>query len=233
MATITCDASSELTSNCGQSLDVWMKPLLARLRGAVPAVVRCELKAAIREFYLKTSAWREDVGPYNLKANRDTIYLNPVDAFSNVQFVVRAFTVINGARRDLVAHSIPFAPALTGEKPEKFHMQDPYTMVIDPIPTADLGRVLFIGASLVPTSDAEKMPAIATTHHFEAILDGALARLYMMPNKPYSDPLRAGAHQINFRRGISFWRDTAQRGNTFMDRPFQFPPFANQGRHRW
>jgi len=59
MTTVYCDTAGTSTANCGLTVDLWMKPLIARLPGATEGTIRCELGAAIREFYLQSRGWRE------------------------------------------------------------------------------------------------------------------------------------------------------------------------------
>jgi hypothetical protein len=60
-----------------------------------------------------------------------------------------------------------------------------------------------IGFAVEPVQDAEVLPEVLFRDHAEAIAAGAAAILYAQPEKPWSDPKRAGFYQQVFTEG---WR---------------------------
>lgn len=226
MATVTCDGAPENTANCGETLDVWMKALLTRLPGAVPATVRCELQAAVREFYMQSSAWRDTIGGYRLRAGQNLVFLNPVDAYANVKHVLGAYLDFGGGDRYELKKLVRPPVGTDQERPRAYYPVEPYTLQLYPTPLTDYGRVLYVYAALVPAVGAERLPQIAVSHHFEPILYGSLSRLYGMPNKPWSNPELGLYFERQFRRRIAQARDEANRGHTNADAPWRFPFFA-------
>ena len=225
MTTVYCDTAGTSTANCGLTVDLWMKPLLARLSGATESTVRCELGAAIREFYLQSRAWREQIGPYNVYANNDLVWLNPVDAYSYVVWV-RGAWLQDGDRRDYLAASTFRDTRPTTGRPTAFSTPDPYVLRLHPVPDTAMGAVLWIDAALAPAVDASRFPNIAATHHFDAILEGALARLLVIPNKPWTDPVLGMRYSQTFRRRCMEWRSISEQGYSHADQGWRFPAFA-------
>lgn len=226
MTTVTCDSPGCITGSCTRTLDLWMNPLLSRLSGATDAQVRCELRAALREFYYQSRAWREQIGPYQVYQNRDLIWLNPVDAYSNVAFV-RCVWIEDPAegRKDLK----PLQSRVTDGRvdyPTHYQAADPAVLRLWPKPDADLGAVLWADVTLIPSLDTTRVPEAAHSHHYETVLEGALSRLYMMANKPWTNPDSAFAYGRSFRRRCIEFRSISDSGYLNADRGWQFPPFA-------
>lgn len=228
MAKVYRDTAGATTANDGLTLDLWVQPLQVRLSGATEQVITTELQAAIREFYLQSNAWREQIGPYNVYADADLVWLNPVDAYSNVLYVHAAWLELedNGGTVPLQAATSRPTDGMTDSVPRYYSTPDPYVLRLYPKPSEGLGAVLWVDATLVPLPDATRLPNIAASHHFEPIFEGALARLLAMPNKPWTDPVMSMAYRAQFRRRCVQWRDIAGRGYTWDDAPMQFPSFA-------
>lgn len=225
MTTISCDGAGG-ASNCGLTLDKWIRALLIRLPGASEATVRCELEAAVHDFYHRSTAWREVVGPLNVSANQ-YVWLNPVDMYADVQHVFGAHTIINSQRVELRRMTVrepgerPAAAA-----PDSYYCTEPYTLELYPTPAAALGRVLYVTVALAPTAGTERLPDIAATHHFEGILALALHRLYSIPLKPWTNRQEARENEREASRRIRIARDEANRGHTMVDAPMRIPRWA-------
>src|SRR5271166_4757430 len=81
----------------GQSLDYISQQVLQQCPGCPDALAQSVLQNVIREFYYKSTSWRETIGPYSINrgtANNQasaTIYLNPIDQYSQCHLVLDAF----------------------------------------------------------------------------------------------------------------------------------------------
>jgi hypothetical protein len=226
MAKVFYDTAANVTANDGLSTNVWVESLQARLPSASEALIRTELGYAINEFYAQSNAWREQVGPFQIQANRDLVWLNPVDQYSTVKYVFGAWLEDESGTRTYLTPLLVRDTTVQASKPTHFHCTDPYVIRLWPKPDQDYGAILWVDATLVPLPDATRLPNVAVSHHFEAILEMALARILAIPNKPWSDPLMALKYaQTSRRRAIQF-RDIAARGYTKTDAVQRFPPFA-------
>lgn len=84
--------------------------------------------------------------------------------------------------------------------PKYYSQRDNKAFFVAPIPSAaDTFRVLY---SLKPTSTSKSIPDSVGKEHQEAITQGALYRLQMMPNQPFSNPGSAGANKQLFEREV-------------------------------
>lgn len=225
MATVYCDTAGASTANCGLTLDLWQKALQARLSGATESLIRCELNAAVREFYLQSNAWREQIGPYHVYAGQDLVWLNPVDAYSAVTYVRGAWLETADGKTILRSQNGRDTDTTPGD-PEYYSTPDPYVLRLWRVPDANLGAVLWVDANLVPLPDATRLPNIAASHHFEPILEGALARLLAIGNRPWSDPVMAMRYSQLFRRKCIEWRAISAQGYNRGAAPWRFPAFA-------
>jgi hypothetical protein len=197
------------------------------LPGVVQVVIESELHRAMKDFYMRSTAWREIVGPYNVLQSVAEISLNPVDSTTRVVHVFDAFLQLSADdRRPLEKLTRPPFPISVPGEPRKVFLIEPYTVQLEPVPSTTLGNVLYAYVALTPAEDAAVFPDIALTHHFEGILVGAYARLYAHPGKPYSSPELALYYQREFARRISSARDMANRAHSNADAPFRFPFFA-------
>ena len=225
MAQVYVDAIAN-SSPSNTSLEVWLRPLLARLPGAVEAVVQSELRNAIEWFYRESRAWRvTELGPYAVAEGQDTVYLNPADQYSRVTYVLGAFLNEGGAVTPLTAATEMPQERLV-DKPRVYFMEAPDVLRLYPRPSSSLGAVLYVSASLTPAADFVRVPDVAVTHHFDAILDAALARIYAMPNKPFTNYDLAAAFERRAKRSVTLFRGIADRAYSTGEKRWVFPPFS-------
>lgn len=84
--------------------------------------------------------------------------------------------------------------------PKFYSQRDNSAFFVAPIPSAvDTFRVLY---SLKPTSTSRSIPDSVGKEHQEAITQGALYRLQMMPNQPFTNPSAASANKQLFDREV-------------------------------
>lgn len=226
MATVECDGP-QLSAGCGETLEQWIKPLQLRLTGAPYPLIKAELQATVADFYQRTLAWRDTVGPFTVNADDEFVYLNPIDNYANVIHTIEAYIQkSDNDKRGLGVLTRP--PYLrTPAEPDSFFCAEPYTLQLSPRPLSSLGAVLYVYAALTPIKNADRLPQIAVSHHFEAILAGAISRLASIPNKPWTDGQLAEMKRREYRRGIVEARDAANRGySASADTPFRFPRFT-------
>ncbi len=207
------------------ALTVWTQPLAAVLPGATAAQLEEKLRHAAKEFYLQSRAWRTVLGPFTVTAANPAVTLTP-PADARVMWV-RAAWLQEGT---VVTALVPSPCKITesrSERPRQYYF-DPPTGVLQlwPTPDATLSNVLYAEVALAPTTAAAAFPDLAESHHFEAIEHGALARLFAMPNKPWTNQDEARRYARMFRRACIEMRAVSDQGYTHSDPPWRFPPFA-------
>ena len=231
MAVITLDGGQSSQALGGQVIAYVSQLVAQQIAGAPDTLIQAQLTLVLREFYTKSTGWRANVGPYQINANLNTIQLNPIDQNTRLQFVLGVFLFpYQGSNAPFGLQSMVRPPVGgTPQPPARYFMQLPDVVQLDPVPDQTYGNILYAYASLVPLSTAVTLPDMAYTHHIDGLLWGTMARLYMMPKKPWSDKALAMEYQKKFRSEILFARDFANRGYGPADTAMRFPPFAGRG----
>lgn len=226
MSKIFADVGGATTANDGLSLDKWMQRLLVRFMGAPEALLRAELIDSVREFYKESCAWREQVGPFHVYGGNELIWVNPIDAYSEAVFIRRVWIQKPGENmRFLEPLSLRQTDGSVGE-PRYFSLPDPYVIRLWPKPDVDMGPVLWIDTTLCPLPDSTRFPNVSLSHHFDAILNVASARIFMIPNKPWTDLALGMRFSQLSRREITRFRSQSDQGYTNSDTGWKFPSFA-------
>lgn len=230
MAIATLDGGQSSAALGGQVIEYVRNLVLMQLNSAPDALVNAQIAQVLREFYSKSTAWRDDVGPYSIRQSKNVIQLNPVDQNCRIQFVLSAYLFpFNNSNTPQPLGVLARKPlGGSAQPPSRYFMQNPDTMQLDPVPDQSYGKILYVYASLVPLSTAVVLPNIAYTHHLDALQWGVLGRMYAIPKRPWSDKVLAADYLKKFRQEILVWRDVANRGYGPADTPIQFPMFAGR-----
>jgi hypothetical protein len=220
------------------TLQIFTAQLSQYMTGCPDGMAQSAIWNTIVDFYYRSGGWVQDIGPYAIAANTPVIDLNPVELADGVSISNAGCHLVLGAYLypDTTGVSTPKwlipLPARrvspdTGP-PTMYSQSAPDTLLLYPNPDQTYGSLLYARAILMPLLASGNLPAIAVTHHFDALLHGALVRLGMMPNKPWTvkdrDTLRDWS-QI-YKRGIVLARDMARRGYSAADATGPFPNFA-------
>lgn len=236
MALVTVDGGQSSSSVNGQGFDFIVNKVLMEGPAAPDTLVRSKLSDVIREFYTNSGALREQIGPIGLRAGQETVYVNPVDQYTQVQYVLQAWlfpTTPGGSQKQFMRPTTRQIQTnnLDGPLPMWYWMSDPYTMHIYPIPQTDLGQILWVYGIMLPLTNTGALPDISVTHHLDALMWGTLARLFMMPKKPWTDQTLAADYRKQYRRETLRWRDVANRSYSNATAPWRFPDFAGRNNH--
>lgn len=204
-------------------LQIWLKDLLARTPGAVRKVVTRELILASREFFERSFAWRTVIGPKDLVANKKRYNMSPYDAYSDIIGVLGV--ELEGCPLKALTRR-PADTARTMDRPTHYWLEEPDIVRLWPQPTTTVEDALTFSLALIPKESVTKLPRIARTHFYEALLDGALGRLYAHPAKPYSDTQKATYHLNRFRAAIGSYAGAGKKGFVPAGQAWSFPSFG-------
>jgi hypothetical protein len=212
---------------CTPPITQWVEDVLAQVSGALSSAVEMEVKHTLRDFFIRSRSWRQEIGPYSVVAGRPKVYLNPVDEGT------RALQVY-GVR--LEQTSLMPRPRLwsndsirtaTG-RPTGYFTEEPD--VVDLIPTPDTGypRSLYVLAALCPIDEAQTMPEYFAVHYYDAIMSGALHRMFRQARRPYYNADLSVFHQRAYRAGVQKARAESDLawGTLQQGEGFRFPRFA-------
>lgn len=205
--------------------------VLARLPGAPLEIVNIEMRAATTEFLARSLIWRSrKTFPLVANTNGYTIVSPQEPAGVMIASVLAAFC---GKTPMRVGPLTGYDFTTTGD-PRVVDSTNPTQVIVWPTPTTEsAGKeiALDVAWGLDPSSiepDSVILP-YNVLGHLEVMVDGALARLYAMPDKPWSSTQHAEYHLRRFRGGTMEARRTADtgRGREGLNPPsWRFPPFA-------
>lgn len=236
MALVTLDGGQSSVTLNGISTSFLVNKALIELPGAPDTLVQSVLQDVLREFYTISGGWREVIGPFWLRANVTTIYLNPVDQFSQLQTVLAAWlypSVVGGnSRQFLTPNSRMVQGTDKAATPATYWMTQPDVMNVYPIPDGSFTQpCLYVYGTILPLINTTRLPQIAVTHHFTGLIAGILARMYRMPKKPWSDKDAAAEQQKIYIQERRRARQFANQGFSIGESPWRFPHFAGRGIH--
>jgi hypothetical protein len=206
------------------ALTVWTNPLAAQLPGAIPAQIEEKLRHALKEFFLQSRAWRTTLGPFDVTSGVALVTPTP-PANSQIVWIRDVWLQEGGVFTPLQAATAEITEARTG-KPTHFYSESPDTLMLWPTPDTTLTQVLYAHVALTMTDATSVVPDLSASHHYEAIEHGALARLFAIPNKPWSDPAMAFRYARMFRRRCLELRAISDAGYLRTDPSWRFPSFA-------
>jgi hypothetical protein len=208
--------------------------ILARVKGCTMALVNVELRAVTAEFLHKTLLWRE----------RRTIpassVLPGVASYALVPPQADAGTVAAAVLSAWYGQSPIRGGSLTGTRPGEageprmVDLTDPLTVTLWPAPPAGAETkdiVLDIAWSIEPvttTPDTLTLP-YAALNHLDALTEGTLAKLFAMPDKPWSSTEHATYHHAEYRSALFQAREAIRAGRAHgsIEAPrWRFPRFA-------
>lgn len=81
-----------------------------------------------------------------------------------------------------------------------------------PIPAADLQNALLMRVTFKPTRDSTAVDERIFEEYLEPIACGALAKLFILPQKPWTNPEASKWHSDKFNEGIDKARQKALKG---------------------
>jgi hypothetical protein len=201
--------------------------LLPELPGCTVAMVNLHLRETAREFCRRTAAWRQALTAINTVGGQASYVMTlPSDS----QLVRVTDLTVHGRR---LWRSVEIDKADAGAQQPKYGITDPpfdlndnltqITLHADEVPAESVAGGLLVSASLTPTATAATLPDFLLGQYSEALRHGTLARLMLMPKKPWTDRALAGAYEGLWQEALNFAAYQAQVGNT--RRPLRVKPY--------
>jgi hypothetical protein len=136
MAQVTQDGGQSSAALGGQTIAYVSQYVAQQIAGAPDTLIESTLTRVLNDFYTRSTAWRQNVGPYSVNAGVNLVGLNPVDQNTRLQFVLGAFMFpFNGAQDPLTL--FPSTRQFLGgtpAPPSRYYMQQPDQMILYPIP---------------------------------------------------------------------------------------------------
>jgi hypothetical protein len=188
----------------------WEDTLMSVLPGATKAMVELNFWNTARLFYRRSRSWRDELGPFTLKAGRRLIPISPVTQNTDVCYLEGVY--MPGVPIYMRVADSPsfFVEGMADGIPARIGLKDAHTLVLTPAPSKDYERALWVMVSVQPMRGAETLPPAAATHHFTALECGTLGRLLAQVGKPWYNPGEAALNQRRFEVEIGRARADAE-----------------------
>lgn len=201
--------------------------LLPELPGCTIAMVNLHLRETARDFCRRTSAWRQDLAAVNTVGGQADY---PLTLPAESQLVRVTDLTVHGRR---LWRSVELDKADAGAQQPKYGITEPpfdlddnlseITLHADEVPGESVVGGLQASAVLTPTTTATALPDFLLGQYSEAMRHGTLARLMLMPKKPWTDRVLAGVYEGLWQEALNFAAYQAQVGNT--RRPLRVKPY--------
>jgi hypothetical protein len=181
------------------------------------------VRDATLEFCRKTRYWQHDLTPFASVADQETYTLTPptntiiVGIIKNIPENLPAVS-FNGVT---IAEAHGYLPAEhesdSASTPEGYYLSiigNEYTIRPYPIVNEDVADAFEVKVALAPSRTATGCDDRIYTDHVETIAAGALSRLLLIPQKPWTNPGLAQMKGAEFRRGCGSARITVSKNFT-------------------
>lgn len=207
---------------CDVSLDTWLRDALPLTPGIVRSLAARELVLACREFYERSLSWRTTIGPVHARTAFAQYFQSPYDDYSDV------VAVLGVSYKGCPLKPMARRPTLSQKSstPTHWWITDvPDAVGLWPSLSADADDALHFYVALTPKQSVEHLPRIAAIKHYDALLDGFLARVWAHPSKPYSHPAEAAARRTRFLAAAARYAGEAKQGHAHAQ-VWNFPRFG-------
>jgi hypothetical protein len=208
--------------------DLWMPYLLARLPGAAVDHTLAELRVAINDFCKESTAWRRPLRNVPTVIGSRNVPLNPQLGPSPTAKVIGVLKVYEG----VLGKPLPdktFFPMIDGSMEGwTSNADDPSIIELAAAPTqaGSLSVLVYLAPNDVTTWTTTDAPPVMTFNFWEAIFDGALARMFVEPDKPYSSTAAATYHLKRYRSKTREALAQSLAGFTPNGQNWSFPQFG-------
>ena len=203
-----------------EAIESILKDILGQLPGVIRSVAANECRLAMREFFEKSLAWTKEVEGVVIPTGDTAIQVDDADPNTEVIAImgVKIGNSTDGYFPVSPLARMPDKIEGTNSRPYSWYItSNPDELKLHPYntdaATADDLRV-FVG--LIPAFDVDvndtTLPRQITLKYKDAILNGTLARLYMHPNKPYTQPMLGTQLRHNFLRQIGYYAGQRKKG---------------------
>jgi hypothetical protein len=201
-------------------LEMIRQAAIVRLTGATPDVVDLESRWVISDFLARSRLWQRTV-QVPLSPGVVSYAIPGVQTYESMVLMLEA----SYKSRPLLLSDFPIVTA-EDSTPSSVRLGNDRTLEVYPAPDASITDNLSVklAATILPANE-NPIPAVIRPYH-QAVLDGVLARMYMIPDKPYTNTRLAPVHQVAYEREISNVRRIVGGGRGRNALFVQFAPFA-------
>lgn len=192
--------------------------VLPQVPGATNEMALLEIKNTIIDFCEKSLILQTDLDPITTIPTISDYDLEPPNNRLVVKIMKMWFKGVNLDPRalDEIYTPSPFntnSGALVERSDPRFYYQkDARTFSVYPIPNARDSLAITLRVALKPTRSATTIDDLIYEEYAETIGHGAITRLALSPDKPYSNPQLAAGRNALYISGLNVARQRAQDG---------------------
>ena len=212
-----------------ESIEAVLKDILPHTPGVIRSVAARECRLAMREFFEKSLAWAEEVEGVAIPTGDVAIQVDDGDANTEVIAIlsVKIGDSTSGYNPVTPLARMPSQITGTESKPWNWYVtSSPDEFKLHPYQSGSTTNDLRVFVGLMPALDIDindlTLPRQITLRYHQAILDGTLARLYLQPSKPYSQPMLGAQLRNKFLKAAGYY--AAQRKKGYNNTPYWIVP---------
>lgn len=168
------------------------------------------IKRTVIEFCAGSWIWKSFQDPVNVRAGANTYDLEPEQGadvatvlaaeLDGLPLKQRAITWLN--------NELPRWKTVSGTV-KYFTQVDTESLILAPLPDVSIANGLTVTLALQPNQAATGFPAWIYNQYIYPLVDGAVARLMLMPNKGWSDPATGVDRRNKFENAMANARNAA------------------------
>lgn len=189
------------------ALSVFTDYLVVYLPGCPRPLIDRTVRDVAIEFCKKSDVWQETAPGSAYLVATISEYDAEVPVGAEIVNIKKAYH--NG--REIPCKTVEWLDAnvtswrtSTGDTPQYITSESPGTFLVVPVPAVNVAAGLTdMRISLKPTQTATTVPDILYDHHLQGIAAGVQARLKMIPNKEWTDPVGAGISMREYKNDIT------------------------------
>lgn len=182
-----------------------------------------QVREAAREFCARTRIWTDKSFVSDILAGEGAYGLRAPD-----QADIRCVLTVRfkGAPlAPLTPDQWRDLPEQTGLTPSHFIFTEPNAVRLFPIPLEDVPGALVVEAVLVPAVRSVSGPEFLLSKHGTTIAHGAMSRLMLMPERPWSDPKMGVFYEKKFEDGMAGATISVGQGGAGAAADSQYRPY--------
>lgn len=168
------------------------------------------IRRAVTEFCAESWIWKDLSDPIDVEAGESFYDLEPPNGTDIVAVMDVAYNGVPLEHKELswLDVNLPGWRTTTGT-PMYVTQVDMDQVILAPVPPDTLTDGITLTVALQPSQNSTGVPKWIINQHLYAIADGAIARLMLMPNKPWTDLANGSDRRAQFQAAIANARANA------------------------
>lgn len=168
------------------------------------------IKRTVIEFCAGSWLWRSFPDPVTVKAGVNTYDLDAESGTDVTTVLAAEFDGLPLKARDIPTLNADIPRWRTVSGAVKYFTQiDTETIILAPLPDVTMNKGLTLTLALQPNQKADGFPGWIYNQYIYALVDGAVSRLMLMPNKGWSDAANGLNLRAKFEAAIANARNAA------------------------